>query len=264
MMERLSLFREAPTSWVNWEPLLGGELAHQELTRRLPGAPVYLQARASAVARTRLRGHPPGRPWGLSRWWGATDLPEASPQTPVHMLWANMGLHHEAQPLALMGRWFEHIRPGGFLLFSCLGPDSLTELRRLYAECGWPDPAHAFTDMHDLGDMLIASGFAEPVMDMEHIRLSYSSAQSLLADLRQLGRNLSNRRFPGLRGRGWGRRWCDAVEQRLPRDAEGRLLLSFEIVYGHAFKPEHRPVSRAKTQSISLSSLRESLRRPKA
>ena len=82
-------------------------------------------------------------------------------------------------------------------------PDTLRELRPLYAEFGWPPPTHTFTDMHDWGDMLVGQGFAEPVMDMERITLSFSSPQTLLAELRGLGRNLHAGRFPGLRGRGW-------------------------------------------------------------
>jgi len=264
MMERLALFRKPPGCWLNWEPIQGGEQAHQALTERFPGVPVYVQARALAQARARLQALRPHKPWPWGRWWRAAALPEATRDMPVDMLWANMSLHQEARPLQVMKHWFEQVQTGGFLMFSCLGPDSLLELRRLHAERNWPEPAHAFTDMHDLGDMLLASGFAEPVMDMERIGLTYSNAQALLADLRQLGRNLSTRRFTGLRGRAWGRQWCEAVEQQLPRDAEGRLLLSFEIVYGHAFKPEPRLPQRPQTQTISVASLRSGLRRPKA
>jgi malonyl-CoA O-methyltransferase len=64
-----------------------------------------------------------------------------------------------------MQRWHQALQVDGFLMFSCLGPDTLMEMRALYQALGWPQPTHAFTDMHDWGDMLLAAGFAEPVMD---------------------------------------------------------------------------------------------------
>ncbi|MEZ5701382.1 MAG: hypothetical protein R3E42_04580 [Burkholderiaceae bacterium] len=106
-----------------------------------------------------------------------------------------MALHREPVPGALMQQWFNLLRPNGFLMSGCLGPDSLKELRQVYRRMGWPDPAHAFTDMHDWGDMLVANGFAEPVMDMERITLTFSDASAYLGELRELGRNLSARRF---------------------------------------------------------------------
>ena len=119
------------------------------------------------------------------------------------MVWCNMLLHQHANPLALMKSWRQSLHPQGFVMFSCLGPDSLGELREVYRQAGWPEPAHAFTDMHDWGDMLLQSGFASPIMDMERITLTYETPKRLLAELRELGRNLHVQRFAGLRGRRW-------------------------------------------------------------
>ncbi len=69
----------------------------------------------------------------------------------------------------------------GFVAFSCLGPGTLAELRELYAALGWPAPTPGFIDMHDLGDMLVAAGFADPVLDQETLTLSWASAEALLA-----------------------------------------------------------------------------------
>ena len=102
-------------------------------------------------------------------------------------------------------------------MFSCLGPDSLRELRAVYAAMGWPAPGHAFTDMHDWGDMLIEAGFAEPVMDMERITLTFPTAQRLLQELQELGANLHPQRFAGLRGRHWHARLLKALEEHLQR-----------------------------------------------
>ena len=118
--------------------------------------------------------------------------------------------------------------------------------------------------MHDWGDMLVGAGFAEPIMDMERITLSYSSPEALLAELRQLGRNLNIHRFQGLRGRQWKARWMEAVRAGLsPAGGDGRLSLTFEVVYGHAFKPKPR-LNVAPQTSISLDEMRAALRQPRA
>jgi len=181
----------------------------------------------------------------------------------VQMLWANMALHMAADPQALIAQWHRALAVDGFLMFSCLGPDTLRELRGLYRALGWPPPGHEFTDMHDWGDMLVHAGFAEPVMDMERITLTWETPARLLAELRELGANLHPARFAGLRGRGWRARLERELDAAL-RTADGRLALTFEIVYGHALKPA--PRLRVSDQSaISLQDMRALLqteRRP--
>jgi malonyl-CoA O-methyltransferase len=117
--------------------------------------------------------------------------------------------------------------------------------------------------MHDWGDMLVQAGFAEPVMDMERITLTYETPERLQQELRELGRNLHLDRFGGLRGRGWQRQWLQALAGQGTRGPDGRLQLSFEVVYGHALKPA--PRARVLPQSqIGLDDMRQMLasRRP--
>src|SRR5437667_54375 len=83
-------------------------------------------------------------------------------------------------PQALLAGWHQALKVGGFLMFSCLGPDTARELREVYAQLGWPPAGHELTDMHDWGDMLVQTGFAEPVMDMERITLTYETPARLL------------------------------------------------------------------------------------
>jgi malonyl-CoA O-methyltransferase len=260
MVERLQWFRQLPASWLHWEPVNGGLQAHQLLRERLGGAQEQVWAERLAQARA-LTGMAAARPrWLPARWLGrgaAAPSAPAEPQ-PTDMLWANMLLHLEPRPLALLRRWQRLVRPHGFLMFSCLGPDSLGGLRALYARRGWHPPAHPFTDMHDWGDMLVQVGFAEPVMDVERIVLTWSSAEALLAELRTLGRNLHAARPAGLRGRGWRERLVRAIEEELPRTADGRLQLEFEIVYGHAYQGEPRRQDPAR---IPLEEMRAMLRR---
>lgn len=263
MADRLQWFRSQPASWLNWEPVSGGLGVHRTLRQRLPEAACWLHSARPAEALKATRERPATTGW--TSWWRRreADGPAlAGADTAVRMLWANMVLHAEARPISLIRRWHRHVEVDGFLMFSCLGPDSLRELRQLYADRGWPAPAHDFTDMHDWGDMLVRQGFAEPVMDMERITLSYSSAPALLAELRTLGRNLSSRRQPGLRGRDWRRQLERAIESGLPRGPDGRLLLTFEIIYGHAFKaPPRIPV--AASSAVGVDEMRAMLKGPR-
>jgi malonyl-CoA O-methyltransferase len=112
--------------------------------------------------------------------------------------------------------------------------------------------------MHDWGDMLVQAGFAEPVMDMERITLTFETPERLLQELRELGRNLHRDRFSGLRGRDWRRQWLQALAERGSRDAEGRLKLTFEVIYGHALKPQARPKMLPESQ-IGLDDMRQML-----
>ena len=97
---------------------------------------------------------------------GKVTAAEAPVAPPVDLLWANMMLHAAIDPQRLMQQWHDALAVDGFLMFSCLGPDTLRTLRTAWQRAGWPEPAHAFTDMHDWGDMLVNTGFAEPVMEI--------------------------------------------------------------------------------------------------
>ena len=257
MLERLDFIRLQPQRWAHWEPWRGGLDAHRKLLQRYPQAPVWLVASQPSQARA-VRNASRGRWWQWSRWTGpATEL-GAPPAGEVQMLWANMLLHHAADPQALISDWHRALAVDGFLMFSCLGPDTLRELRQIYARQGWPEPAHEFTDMHDWGDMLVHAGFAEPVMDMERITLSYETPERLLAELRELGRNLHGQRFPGLRGRRWRADLLRALQFLARPDEQGRLCLTFEVVYGHALKPAPRHKVQAESQ-IGLEDMRRML-----
>ena len=260
MEDRLQWIRLQPQSWAHWDPVRGGVQAHALLTARYPQADCFIiqppdNGPALAAARELLPA-----PWSLSRWRGGKVRLANPADGVVQMLWANMALHMAADPQALIAQWHRLLAVDGFVMFSALGPDTLRELRPVYDAMGWAPPAHDFTDMHDWGDMLVHAGFAEPVMDMERIVLTWESHASLLAELRQLGANLHRGRHAGLRGR----RWKGALEQALasrlanPRE-EGRLSLTFEIIYGHALKPAPR-ARLAEQSAVSLQDIRSMLR----
>jgi len=113
--------------------------------------------------------------------------------------------------------------------------------------------------MHDWGDMLVQTGFAEPVMDMERVTLTFATPQRLLQELRELGCNLHPQRFAGLRGRAWRERLEQALADQLGRtSADGQLALTFEIIYGHAFKPAPR-MRVSESSAVSLQDMRAML-----
>jgi malonyl-CoA O-methyltransferase len=97
---------------------------------------------------------------------------------------------------------------------------------------------HAFIDMHDIGDALVRAGFGDPVMDMDTLTLAYTNLDGLFADLRQSGS--VNARTNRPRGLGQRQRWQQARAAYEGLRQDGRLPATFEIVYGHAWKPAPR------------------------
>jgi malonyl-CoA O-methyltransferase len=173
-----------------------------------------------------------------------------------------MALQFENDPPALFAAWRRALGADGFVMFSTLGPGSLPELRAVYAAEGWGEPHVPFVDMHDLGDMLVQAGFADPVMDQETLTLTYGSAEQLLAELRGWGGNAVPGRSPALRGRAWRERLRQALQSRA--DDQGRIHLTLELVYGHAFQaPERGPAVAAET-AVDLATMRRMLREPKS
>jgi malonyl-CoA O-methyltransferase len=253
MAERLEWIRLGPKTWADWGAVRGGVDAHRRVAERYPRAQQWVIEHDAVHAEASKRA--------LTRAWWRLNAPavnfDAIPDAGVQMLWSNMGLHMDADPQALIAQWHKALAVDGFLMFSCLGPDTLRELRAVYSRLGWPPPAHEFTDMHDWGDMLVHAGFAEPVMDMERITLSWETPERLIAELRELGANLHRARFPALRGRAW-RKQLDTELDSL-RGADGRISLTFEIVYGHAIKPLPR-VRVAQESAVSVQDLQAMLR----
>jgi len=126
----------------------------------------------------------------------------------------------------------------GLLMFSCFGPDSLQEVRAAFADVDLTQHTLPFVDMHDFGDQLVEAGFATPVMDMEKITVTYDTPARLWADVRALGGNPLGTRRKGLLGRAGHQRLLQALERQ--RRADGKLALTFEVIYGHAFRPAAR------------------------
>jgi len=156
----------------------------------------------------------------------------------IDLVWSNMALHWAADPLAALREFHRVLAVGGLLMFSTLGPDTLAELRQAAGGAR----VHAFVDMHDLGDMLVAAGFAEPVMDAERVTMLYEDGAALLADLRASGQTFAQAAPAGAARRGLaGRGFRSALVERLAAQRrDGKLAVRYEVVYGHAWKPAPR------------------------
>ena len=257
MAERLEVILLQPELVLDWWGALGAGAEHQ--TRQYPKARrIVVEPDAEWLARSQQAARLPW--WSAARWTGAPHDAVAETETlpqGAQLVWANMMLHAVVDPPALFERWHGLLGVDGFVMFSCLGPGTLRELRALYARLGWPSPTPGFIDMHDLGDMLVRAGFADPVMDQETLTLQWASAAALLAELRGLGGNTAPDRIQGLRTPGWRR----SLERELAVLAgpDGKISMSFEVAYGHAFKAAPRPRAGA-LATVSLADMQAMVR----
>jgi malonyl-CoA O-methyltransferase len=257
MAERLPVVKLKPALLIDWWSASG---ASRELLRAAyPKARILGVEAAAAMAR-------PAAPWWQQIVRRAPVSVEAVALQPgaAQLVWANMVLHAVPDPGALMAQWRRALAVDGFLMLSTLGPDTLRTLRDIYREAGWGLAHAAFTDMHDLGDMLVQAGFADPVMDQERLTLTWSTPEALLGELRTLGANADPARFAGLRTPRWRQHLLGALRERAA--ADGRIALEFELVYGHAFNapPRIKVAGETRVALDELRTMARSGRRPGA
>lgn len=187
---------------------------------------------------------------GTSSWWqklfsgskqhfvcaDAEALPLAAQS--VEMVWSNLALQWCNDLPATFVELQRVLKPDGLLMFSTFGPDTLKELRQAFTGVDRHSHLNRFADMHDIGDMLVHAGFSEPVMDMEYLTLTYDDVRGVLYDLKRIGaHNATAGRGQGLMGKNVWARLTENYE-RMRRD--GKLPATFEVVYGHAWKPQPR------------------------
>lgn len=239
MLERLDFVRLAPQRVLDLG--CGTGRASQALLRRYPKAEVIaLDFALPMLAVARRRGRWLRRPRCICA--DLDHLPLAAHS--VDLVFANAALQWSADPLQAFAGIARVLRPGGLLMFTSFGPDTLHELRAAWAEVDGESHVHGFIDLHDYGDMLLAAGFADPVMDVERMRLTYAEPLQLMREIKAIGAaNASIVRSRGLLGRERLQRVCAAYERF--RDAEGRLPVSYEVVHGHAWAPLQRRVGDA-------------------
>jgi malonyl-CoA O-methyltransferase len=154
------------------------------------------------------------------------------------LVWSNLALQWVNDLPRAFAEMRRVLKVGGLFMFSTFGPDTLKEIRAAFARADGHTHTNRFTDMHDIGDMLVGAGFADPVMDMEQLTLTYPDAGSLMRELKLVGASNATRGRPhGLTGRG---RWQRALAALEAMRTEGRIPATYEVVYGHAWKGEPR------------------------
>lgn len=236
MAERLDYIRHQPAVLLDAGSGTGNALA--TLRRRYRNAHIVAFDIAHAMLQQGRARVPwwqtlPGVGAPVSRVCGDVErLPFATAS--VDMIWSNLALQWVNDLPATFAEMHRVLKPGGLLMFSTFGPDTLKELREAYAGSGYTH-VNRFIDMHDIGDMLTGARYADPVLDMEPFTLTYETVRELMHDLKAIGaHNVTGGRPQALSGKGLLRAVAAAYE-RHRRD--GRLPATFEVVYGHAWKP---------------------------
>lgn len=235
LLERLDLIRLQPQRVLDLGAGTGGGV--EELLRRYRGAQVYaVDSAPGMLGLARRRGSWRRRPRVFCA--DGERLPLAARS--MDMVVSNLMLPWCLPPDDVFAEIRRVLMHGGVLLFSTLGPDTLTELRRSWAQVDERAHVHPFMDMHDVGDALLRAGFADPVLDAERLAVTYPDVRALLDELRRLGAgNALAGRAPGLGGRGRLQAMIEAYERQ--RDADGRIRATCEVVYGLAWVAEGVP-----------------------
>lgn len=171
----------------------------------------------------------------------AQSLPLADES--VDLIFSNAAFHR-CQDLDMLFKECQRVlRTGGLLMFSTFGPDTLRELRDSWAAADDYRHVNDFVDMHDIGDALISAWFGDPVMDMEYFHLTYASPADVMRDLKAMGeQTIKGGRAAGLTGCARWQHMAAAYERH--RDADGRLPVTCEVVYGHAWATSMVPKPR--------------------
>jgi malonyl-CoA O-methyltransferase len=240
MLARLDYIRHRPNTIL--DAGAGTGYGARRLSERYPGAAVAaLDIAHGMLARSRA----------LVPWWRRL-LPLARPilhvcgdveSLPLRRDWASMVWSNATlQWCNDLKRAFEEVHramaPGGLFMFSTFGPDTLKELRQAFGAADGYTHVNRFADMHDIGDLLVQCGFATPVMDMELITMTYTEPMAVMRELKAIGaHNVTAGRRRGLMGKGAWSKFLASIEN-IRRD--GTLPITFEVVYGHAWKPEPR------------------------
>jgi malonyl-CoA O-methyltransferase len=228
LLERLDFMRLQPRRVLD----LGcgtGQCIRGLMSRYRAAEVVALDVALPMLAQARQRGRWLRRPRCVCA--DAESLPFADAS--FDLVFSNLMLQWCPDPEPVFGELQRVLRPGGLLLFTSFGPDTLRELRDSWSRVDGYTHVNAFQDMHDVGDALVRARFAEPVMDVERLTVTYPDVWQLMRELKQIGaHNVTAGRRRGLTGKARMQRLVQAYEA-FRRD--GVLPASYEIVNGHAW-----------------------------
>ena len=174
----------------------------------------------------------------------------------VDLVFCNMMLPWIADLPACFAEVARVLSKGGVFAFSTLGPDSMSELREAWASIGETGRVHEFADMHVVGDALMQSGLADPVLDVDRLEISYPSVNKLLDDLNDCG--ASNDPFLGDPLAENQARLKSMLEALAGQGRQGNLSLDRERVEGHAWGVGPRaPAVEPPARAVVIDGLRE-------
>lgn len=229
LFERLDLIRIAPQSILD----LGSGTGYftRFLEKRYAKASIYGVDNAIGMSRFARRK----TPWFTRERFvtgNMTCLPFAD-QT-FDFIFSNLTLHWSIDLKLTFEEIHRVLKPGGFFIFSAMGLDTLKELRDSWRKVDDYPHVNTFLDMHDLGDLLLHTGWQDPVMDMEYLTMHYGNLGQLITDLRMLG---VHNHFVGKRKTLTGKaRFKQMTQEYEEYRAEGRLPATYEIIYGHGWR----------------------------
>lgn len=194
---------------------------------------------------------------GMSGWWtklfagkrenylcaDVEALPLATQS--MDMVWSNLTIQWCNDLPGTFIELHRVMKTNGLLMFSTFGPDTLQEMRIAFNGVDGYNHVNRFVDMHDIGDMMVAAGFADPVMEMEKVTLTYNDVKAVMQDLRSIGaHNATAGRSPGMMGKA---RWAHIVQNYETLRRDDKLPATFEIIYGHAWRPAAKKTQDGRT-----------------
>jgi malonyl-CoA O-methyltransferase len=157
-------------------------------------------------------------------------------------------------PVAAFAEFRRVLRPGGLLMFTSFGPDTLREVRAAWSGVDARPHVHGFLDLRDVGDLLLHGGFADPVVDVERLTLHYPNVLEALRELKQIGaHNVAHGRARSLTGKQRFQQFRAAYEAMA--DEHG-IPATYEVVFGHAWAPSGAPRRAHGDAIIPLSEIR--------
>ncbi|MEZ5479874.1 MAG: malonyl-ACP O-methyltransferase BioC [Thiolinea sp.] len=235
LLERLDWVKMAPERIVDLG--CGTGMISAALLKRYKKAQVIgLDLAWNMVQLTRQRGNWLRKPQGICADVAQLPLRDHS----IDLMLSNLMLQWCNDLPAVCRELARALQPGGLLLFSTFGPDTLKELRSSWSQVDQYTHASQFIDMHDVGDALLQAGFHDPVVDMEMITLTYTEVRGLLKDLKGIGANNATAgRNRGLTGRQRLQAFFEAYEAF--RQEDGHYPATYEVIYGLAWAPQREP-----------------------
>ena len=154
----------------------------------------------------------------------------------VDLVFANLSLAWMEDLPAVFAGLRRVLRPGGLLVCSSFGPETLGELQAAFTGEHEPPQPIPLLPIAGFGDAMVAAGFRDPVLDRDLFTLTWPDLRALLRELRATGMgNALARRRRGLTGRGRFAAASAACEAL--RDEQGRLPSTWEVIYAHAWAP---------------------------